>query len=125
MAAQKIDDALHMRDHQEDRALVLAKALKPVREVRRKLFTRFERDPEISRTGTWAPNSALSGARMFPSSEVAPDDSELDSGTSTWRLHAQNGHPEVASEVPVSIGGPSRTRTLDPLIKSQLLYQLS
>jgi len=23
------------------------------------------------------------------------------------------------------IGGPSRTRTLDPLIKSQLLYQLS
>jgi hypothetical protein len=29
------------------------------------------------------------------------------------------------TEVPVSIGGPSRTRTLDPLIKSQLLYQLS
>jgi len=28
-------------------------------------------------------------------------------------------------EVPDSIGGPSRTRTLDPLIKSQLLYQLS
>jgi hypothetical protein len=28
-------------------------------------------------------------------------------------------------EVPVNIGGPSRTRTLDPLIKSQLLYQLS
>jgi len=27
--------------------------------------------------------------------------------------------------VPVNIGGPSRTRTLDPLIKSQLLYQLS
>jgi len=27
--------------------------------------------------------------------------------------------------VPDSIGGPSRTRTLDPLIKSQLLYQLS
>jgi len=24
-----------------------------------------------------------------------------------------------------SSGGPSRTRTLDPLIKSQLLYQLS
>jgi len=23
------------------------------------------------------------------------------------------------------IGGPSRTRTVDPLIKSQLLYQLS
>jgi hypothetical protein len=28
-------------------------------------------------------------------------------------------------EVPVIVGGPSRTRTLDPLIKSQLLYQLS
>ncbi len=28
-------------------------------------------------------------------------------------------------EVPDLIGGPSRTRTLDPLIKSQLLYQLS
>ena len=28
-------------------------------------------------------------------------------------------------EVADSIGGPSRTRTLDPLIKSQLLYQLS
>jgi len=24
-----------------------------------------------------------------------------------------------------SLGGPSRTRTVDPLIKSQLLYQLS
>ena len=28
-------------------------------------------------------------------------------------------------EAPDKIGGPSRTRTLDPLIKSQLLYQLS
>jgi hypothetical protein len=36
----------------------------------------------------------------------------------------QIGHPG-APEVPDSIGGPSRTRTLDPLIKSQLLYQLS
>jgi hypothetical protein len=27
--------------------------------------------------------------------------------------------------VPDSFGGPSRTRTVDPLIKSQLLYQLS
>ena len=36
----------------------------------------------------------------------------------------QIGHSED-SEVPDSIGGPSRTRTLDPLIKSQLLYQLS
>ena len=30
-----------------------------------------------------------------------------------------------ASEAPDLIGGPSRTRTVDPLIKSQLLYQLS
>ena len=30
-----------------------------------------------------------------------------------------------APEVPIRIGGPSRTRTVDPLIKSQLLYQLS
>ena len=37
---------------------------------------------------------------------------------------SQIGHPET-SEVPDKIGGPSRTRTLDPLIKSQLLYQLS
>ena len=37
---------------------------------------------------------------------------------------SQIGHSAV-SEVPDSIGGPSRTRTLDPLIKSQLLYQLS
>jgi integrase len=29
------------------------------------------------------------------------------------------------SELPDLVGGPSRTRTLDPLIKSQLLYQLS
>jgi hypothetical protein len=34
------------------------------------------------------------------------------------------GTPDT-SEVPVKIGGPSRTRTLDPLIKSQLLCQLS
>ena len=37
---------------------------------------------------------------------------------------SQIGHPG-APEVPDPIGGPSRTRTLDPLIKSQLLYQLS
>ena len=34
------------------------------------------------------------------------------------------GTPDV-SEVPVTTGGPWRTRTSDPLIKSQLLYQLS
>jgi len=35
-----------------------------------------------------------------------------------------SGAPD-APEAPEMIGGPSRTRTLDPLIKSQLLYQLS
>ena len=34
------------------------------------------------------------------------------------------GTPAV-TEVPVNNGGPSRTRTVDPLIKSQLLCQLS
>ena len=34
------------------------------------------------------------------------------------------GHPD-APEVPDHVGGPSGTRTPDPLIKSQLLYQLS
>ena len=37
---------------------------------------------------------------------------------------SKSGTPN-ALEVPDSSGGPSRTRTLDPLIKSQLLYQLS
>jgi hypothetical protein len=44
-----------------------------------------------------------------------------------WNQNApksQIGHPRPP-EVPDPIGGPSRTRTLDPLIKSQLLYQLS
>jgi hypothetical protein len=36
----------------------------------------------------------------------------------------ESGAPEV-SEAPDLNGGPSRTRTLDPLIKSQLLCQLS
>ncbi len=39
----------------------------------------------------------------------------------------QNDEPGTSGvpEVPARDGGPSRTRTLDPLIKSQLLYQLS
>ena len=36
----------------------------------------------------------------------------------------ESGAP-AALEAPDSFGGPSRTRTLDPLIKSQLLCQLS
>ncbi len=37
---------------------------------------------------------------------------------------SKSGAPDDL-EAPDSNGGPSRTRTLDPLIKSQLLYQLS
>jgi integrase len=37
---------------------------------------------------------------------------------------SESGAPDV-SEAPDFDGGPSRTRTVDPLIKSQLLYQLS
>ena len=44
-------------------------------------------------------------------------------GTKKWNQN-EIGDPDVP-EVPDSFGGPSRTRTVDPLIKSQLLYQLS
>jgi integrase len=44
-------------------------------------------------------------------------------GTRIWNQN-EPGDPD-ALEVPGCVGGPSRTRTLDPLIKSQLLYQLS
>jgi hypothetical protein len=37
----------------------------------------------------------------------------------------RNSGASADLEAPERIGGPSRTRTLDPLIKSQLLYQLS
>jgi hypothetical protein len=41
-----------------------------------------------------------------------------------WNQKHESGASDVL-EAPDSFGGPSRTRTLDPLIKSQLLYQLS
>ena len=41
-----------------------------------------------------------------------------------WNQKRKSGAPD-GSEAPDRVGGPSRTRTLDPLIKSQLLYQLS
>jgi hypothetical protein len=47
-----------------------------------------------------------------------------DSNGSKMAAETASGTP-AAAEVPDVIGGPSRTRTLDPLIKSQLLYQLS
>ncbi len=49
-------------------------------------------------------------------------------GTRTWNQSAKSGTPGSLTEPEVpdlTFGGPSRTRTLDPLIKSQLLYQLS
>ena len=49
-------------------------------------------------------------------------------GTRTWNQTLKSGTPgsHAEPEVPdLTSGGPSRTRTLDPLIKSQLLYQLS
>ena len=53
----------------------------------------------------------------------------VDERTSDARSHrfgpeSSSGAADVL-EAPETIGGPSRTRTLDPLIKSQLLYQLS
>jgi integrase len=55
-----------------------------------------------------------------------PDENE-DLNTGSWHHFGskqRSGTPD-APEVPDLDGGPSRTRTLDPLIKSQLLYQLS
>jgi hypothetical protein len=61
-----------------------------------------------------ARSSMLPRARDPPMSSV---------GTKIWNQN-EIGEPRVA-QLPDSFGGPSRTRTLDPLIKSQLLYQLS
>jgi len=45
----------------------------------------------------------------------------------SWHHFGPNDESATPDDLEVtdSIGGPSRTRTLDPLIKSQLLYQLS
>ena len=60
--------------------------------------------------------------------DVVPDDAgiALDDDQERPRFGPRNrsGAPDL-SEAPDFVGGPSRTRTLDPLIKSQLLYQLS
>jgi integrase len=52
--------------------------------------------------------------------DEAPNDGSRHHFDST----SESGAPDL-SEAPDFVGGPSRTRTLDPLIKSQLLYQLS
>ena len=52
------------------------------------------------------------------------DDGAADSRWHRFGTESSSGAPDVL-EAPETIGGPSRTRTLDPLIKSQLLYQLS
>ena len=54
----------------------------------------------------------------------AVDDRTADSRWHRLGTKSDSGAPD-APEAPETIGGPSRTRTLDPLIKSQLLYQLS
>ena len=54
----------------------------------------------------------------------APDDSPAAGRWHRLRTDSESGASD-ALEAPDLIGGPSRTRTLDPLIKSQLLYQLS
>ena len=51
-------------------------------------------------------------------------------GPNVWPSRHQLGTKSVSGapdtlEAPEKIGGPWRTRTSDPLIKSQLLYQLS
>ena len=54
----------------------------------------------------------------------AVDDRTADTRWHRLGTKSSSGAPD-APEAPETIGGPSRTRTLDPLIKSQLLYQLS
>jgi hypothetical protein len=54
----------------------------------------------------------------------AIDESTISTRSCQLGTENSSGAPD-APEAPDSIGGPSRTRTLDPLIKSQLLYQLS
>jgi hypothetical protein len=62
-------------------------------------------------------DSLPGGAKAVTSKRSEPSDTVISTTITT-------GTPD-ALEVPVISGGPSRTRTLDPLIKSQLLYQLS
>ena len=55
--------------------------------------------------------------------KAAVNQPDEESGSKTV-AKLKTGTPAV-TEVPVNNGGPSRTRTVDPLIKSQLLCQLS
>jgi integrase len=63
------------------------------------------------------------GKRLPMGNKAAVDRLDEVSGSRTV-AKTKTGTP-ANTEVPVTDGGPSRTRTLDPLIKSQLLYQLS
>ena len=80
----------------------------------------------------WLPRTDRRAVDMLDDGWVNPVDrpGEAQVGTVGSQLVAnpgsesEIGHPD-APEVPDRVGGPSRTRTLDPLIKSQLLYQLS
>ena len=66
--------------------------------------------------------------RIYPGTDKAAvdrlDDAAAGASGSKVVAKMKTGTPAVA-EVPVNYGGPSGTRTPDPLIKSQLLYQLS
>ena len=69
---------------------------------------------------------ALDEAQPIPKRrlEAASGGAVCDQFATNLPPESQIGH-SGDTEVPDKIGGPSRTRTLDPLIKSQLLYQLS
>ena len=78
-------------------------------------------DLDLGGTRTTRVERALSGGRVQRHTTYETGTVDL---TEDLVHRNEIGEP-AAAELPDSIGGPSRTRTLDPLIKSQLLYQLS
>jgi integrase len=72
----------------------------------------------------WLPKSGKSYVNSLDSGSLAPNGpnvgTELRTGTDDMLLQAENATDSLGN-----FGGPFRARTGDPLIKSQLLYQLS
>jgi integrase len=72
----------------------------------------------------WLPKSGKSYVNSLDSGSLAPNGpnvgTELRTGTDDMLLQAENAADSLGN-----FGGPFRARTGDPLIKSQLLYQLS
>ncbi len=70
--------------------------------------------------------NCLFGAQMVPifikGAQMVPKYKQL---FATITRHQRQQKPRCYGAFRVSYGAPSRIRTLDPLIKSQLLYQLS